>query len=93
MIEQDALERDETYTRPKFREKPATVKRVQDDAPIKVDSRKVLLRIASDTAESHSIRQDAKRLLELADVRPRDFNFAVQDFLEWRQTFLKENQI
>ena len=47
----------------------------------------LLLRIFSDTAEPWSVRLDARRLLEVADLRPRDFESQFSDFTKWREEF------
>jgi hypothetical protein len=45
---------------------------------------RLLRRIISDPSESVSVRQDARRLLEVFDLRPRDFPSELNDFLQWR---------
>jgi hypothetical protein len=45
---------------------------------------RLLRRIADDSTEPYSVRMDARRLLEVADLRPRDFQREYDDFLAWR---------
>jgi hypothetical protein len=49
-----------------------------------IDRRGMLLRIFADPTESTSTRQDARRLLEIYDLRPKDFRREYDDFLAWR---------
>jgi hypothetical protein len=45
---------------------------------------KFLRKVADDANESHSTRDDARRLLQVAGLRPRDFDREYEDFLAWR---------
>ena len=45
--------------------------------------RKLLQRIISDPSESRSAKQDAQRLLDIAEIRPRDFPAEYDNFLAW----------
>jgi hypothetical protein len=49
-----------------------------------IDRRKMLRQINADPNESTSVRMDARRLLEIYDLRPKDFQREYDDFLIWR---------
>jgi hypothetical protein len=55
-------------------------------AVLPADRRKLLLRISQDTSESYSRRMDARRLLEIADLREKDFEREFRDFMAWNDT-------
>lgn len=56
-----------------------------DDTPVGKDKIAYLRRIVSGN-ESHSVKEDARRLIEVALVRPRYFDDQFADFKKWRQT-------
>jgi hypothetical protein len=49
-----------------------------------IDRRAMLHKIIADPNESTSVRMDARRLLEIYDLRPKDFQREYDDFLTWR---------
>lgn len=83
---------DDYFVRPEWIEPEEQIEAV-DDQPEKpsLDRKHNLLRIVHDSAEPYTVRQDAKRLLELADCQPRDFNSRYAEFMAWRK-YQKENQ-
>jgi hypothetical protein len=83
MTPDDLLESNSYFVRPEFRPEAKQQAEPDVDAP-PVDRRKELERIAADSAESVSARQDARRLLEVAATRPRDFEREYRDFMAWR---------
>jgi len=87
----DDLFDDESYYNRKYdpdkaedRERAKAKKELNTPEAPPLNRRKLLLRIIHDTAEPYSIRLDARRLLEVADLRPRDFRREYDDFLAWR---------
>jgi len=54
------------------------------------DQRKVLQQIADDPAEPRLIRDDAKRLLDTAELRS-DFSSLYAEFIQFRQSFQENN--
>lgn len=49
-----------------------------------IDRQQMLQSIIGDSTEPYSVRMDARHLLEVADLRPRDFQREYDDFLAWR---------
>jgi hypothetical protein len=57
----------------------------QAEFPLRQEERiKLLESIYRDTGESYSIRCDARRLIEVADIRPKDFPREFAEFMESR---------
>jgi hypothetical protein len=86
MTPDDLLESNAYYVRPEFREKKEKPQEAEPTAP-PVNWRKLLQRIYADTVEPYSVRMDAQRLLEVADLRPSDFQREYSDFIAWRKEF------
>jgi hypothetical protein len=57
-----------------------------DKATAPIDRLKILRRIANDTAEPRLVRDDAKRLLDVADLRD-DFNSLFAELMTFREAF------
>ena len=92
MIPSDEIFEDESYFNRRFdADKAAENERAKArealDAPDErptIDRRKMLGKIIADPSESTSVRMDARRLLEIYDLRPKDFQREYDDFLTWR---------
>lgn len=64
---------------------------LRPDRPAPPAAVKQLQQIVSNIKEAYSIRSDARRLLEIADLNPSEFDSRFRDFIEWRTHFTKAN--
>jgi len=66
------------------RERAKAIRKIEQPDEKPLQGLKLLKQIIADPNEPYSVRMDARRLLEVADLRPRDFQRELSDLIQWR---------
>jgi hypothetical protein len=66
------------------RERAKAIRKIEQPDEEPLHGRTLLKRIISDPNESRSAKQDAQRLLDIAEISPRQFQREFDDFLAWQ---------
>jgi hypothetical protein len=64
---------------------------IRPEKPAPPAAVKQLQQIVGNTKEAYSIRMDARRLLEVADLNPSRFDADYREFLDWRSHYERHN--